>query len=237
MTHSPNAYTPLTALNPTPTPVAPKTLAPSGSNREQITKSQGGRLEGKRSGYQNFCSKLFLETKQNLARDQSVEIEKIETRDVWRELGRVWSEMTEREREDWRVFAKGKGPMPVMDRFVQRPTRGVSRESSVIEESPPAWACRQRCCCPPVLDPLQIHILGPPNLQQEQPSVFNVEDYLAKFRIKELLEKSLNDAVDLQSPDPRIFIADRLLLDVAKQIAWERVERMRADQDRAEMDQ
>lgn len=232
MTHSPNAYTPLTALNPTPTPVAPKTLAPSGSNREQITKSQGGRLEGKRSGYQNFCSKLFLETKQNLARDQSVEIEKIETRDVWRELGRVWSEMTEREREDWRVFAKGKGPMPVMDRFVQRPTRGVSRESSVIEESP-----HPQHRPDPVLDPLQIHIIGPPNLQQEQPSVFNVEDYLAKFRLKELLEKSLNDAVALQSPDPRIFIADRLLLDVAKQIAWERVESMRADQDRAEMDQ
>ena len=175
-------------------------------------------MERKRSGYQNFCSKLFLDAKRNLASDQSLEIEKIETKDVWRELGKVWRELTDLERQQWNAFASGKASMPVMDRFVQRPTRGVSRESSVIEDPPKPQQKPDAA-----LDPLQVHILGPPHVKEDEP--WHVDDYLAKFKLKELLERSLNDAVAVQCPDPRIFIADKLLLAVAKEIAWERVER------------
>lgn len=172
-------------------------------------KYQGGQLERKLSGYQNFCSKLFLDAKRNLASDQSLEIEKIETKDVWRELGKVWRELTDLERQQWNAFASGKASMPVMDRFVQRPTRGVSRERSVIED-PPKTEHEH--------DPLKFNSPFPQ-------AFFNVEDYLSKFKIKELLEQSLNEAVAVQCPDPRIFIADKLLLAVAKEIAWERVEK------------
>jgi hypothetical protein len=100
-------------------------------------KYDGGRVGVKRSGYQNFCSKQFKSARENLARDRSLMVEEIETTEVWKELGRVWSELTENQREHWKAFAKAKAAMPVMDPFVQRPTRSVSRESSVE----PASSC------------------------------------------------------------------------------------------------
>jgi hypothetical protein len=99
-------------------------------------KYDGGRVGVKRSGYQNFCSKQFKSARENLARDRSLMVEEIETTEVWKELGRVWNELTENQREHWKAFAKAKAAMPVMDPFVQRPTRGVPHAGSESSVEP-----------------------------------------------------------------------------------------------------
>jgi len=99
-------------------------------------KYDGGRVGVKRSGYQNFCSKQFKAARENLARQRSLMVEGIETAEVWKELGRVWNELTENQREHWKAFAKAKAAMPVMDSFVQRPTRGVPHAESPSSVEP-----------------------------------------------------------------------------------------------------
>jgi len=77
-------------------------------------KYAGGKLSGKKTGYQNFVSKQFAGVRGVLAQNLCVEKEEIGAGDVWRELSLGWKELSEEQREHWKAFAKGKAAMPVM---------------------------------------------------------------------------------------------------------------------------
>jgi hypothetical protein len=147
-------------------------------------KYAGCRLPGKRSGYQNFCSKQFRQARLDLARHHSISVETVQIADIWRKLGLQWGELVQAQRDTWKAFAKGKATQPALERFVQHPTRAISREASVDD----------------VKTEVATGVATP----------FIVQDYLDKFQIMKILETAINGAIGAQSPDPRIFIANYL---------------------------
>jgi len=74
-------------------------------------KYTGGKLPGKRTGYQNFVSKQFDNAKQHM---QDFALDYEPGRMVWSELGSIWKQLKADQREQWKAFAKGKAAEPVM---------------------------------------------------------------------------------------------------------------------------
>ena len=153
-----------------PDPVVEKTEDPNGWG-----KYAGGKLSGKKTGYQNFVSKQFAGVRGVLAENLCVEKEEIGAGDVWRELSLGWKELSEEQREHWTAFAKGKAAMP------------VHRLSD--------WRTPHA---------------SPPTTHQIDKQVWARVEYLAKHNLQEILDDAINAAIDAQSPDPKIFIANFL---------------------------
>ena len=87
---------------------------------------------GRRTGYQNFCSKNFKNAVQHVKIDSGAN--NVDNKDVFRELGVKWREMSSDQKLAWNKFASGSNTMPVLPEFEQRPGRGATREHSVVPD-------------------------------------------------------------------------------------------------------
>ena len=75
-------------------------------------KYKGGRLSGRKTGYQNFVSKQFTGVRLGLSEQYEVAPKEVATSDVWRELGYQWSNLAAEQQEQWKAFAKAKAAQP-----------------------------------------------------------------------------------------------------------------------------
>ena len=184
----------MASLNVTPPapdepPASDEQMRPAevGEDPNDWGKYAGGRLSGKKTGYQNFASKHFAWVSswvlaENLCVEKEVREPEHRQTNVWRELALEWKALSEKQREHWKAFAKGKAAMPVMVLSDWRTPRPTPDEAK------------------PTASEL-------PTTHQIDKLAWERVEYLAKHNLQKTLDDAINAAIDAQSPDPKIFIA------------------------------
>ena len=154
-------------------------------------KYMGGKLPGRKSGYQNFVSKQFSLARQHLAIFHDCDPSEIASGDVWSHMSVVWRGLDVKTKEHWGAFAKGKADEPQM---------GISdwiehRKSEVDTSVKDLFECKST------------QAAGAP---MSLGSDLSVKEYLKKHDLQRVLQDALNAVVKDRSSNPQLFIANYL---------------------------
>ena len=148
----------------------------------------GGKLPGDKNGYENFVSKQFKNVGEALTLQFTEGGRK--DGDDRRELARIWKSFTQDKRDHWEEFARGGAAEPMMCiEDLEDLVREGLMESGAAE--------------------IQEYFLRTREEVAHTTEV-RVRDYLAKHNLTGVLVEAIATAVEVQSDDPKVFIANFL---------------------------
>ena len=150
-------------------------------------KYTGGKLPGRKSGYQNFVSKQFALARQHLAIFHDCDPSEISSGDVWSHMSVVWRGLDVKTKEHWGAFAKGKADEPQMGISDWIEHRKSEVDTSVKDPSPSRFSALP-----------------------DGGGLPRVKEYLKKHDLQRVLQDALNAAVKDRSSNPKLFIANYL---------------------------
>ena len=159
-------------------------------------KYMGGKLPGRKSGYQNFVSKQFSVARQCLAIDGGCATSEVATGNVWSHMSVVWRGLDVKTKEHWCAFAKGKADEPrmVISDWIEHPKSKVDTSVKDLFELKPTQAVGE-------------HWFDAPMSFR---SDLCVKEYLKKHDLQRVLQDALTAALKDRSSNPQLFIANYL---------------------------
>lgn len=159
-----------------------------------LGKYTGGKLPGKKTGYQNFVSKQFSVARQYLAIDGGCATSEVAAGNVWSHMSTVWRGLDVKTKEHWDAFAKGKADEPQMG--ISDWTEHERSNVDLLDD------CGRR----QTMGDVQVRFAGRESLRSD----LCVKEYLEKHDLQHVLQAALNEAVKDGSSNPRLFIANYL---------------------------
>jgi hypothetical protein len=197
----------------------------------------GGKLPGRKTGYQNFISKQYKNVSEALT-NQWTEAGR-RPGDELRELARAWKQMNHDQRDHWKAFAKGRASEPKMsveewedltrERCLEEGARDarqlylddlLSKRTVGVYEQTPVEPTTSTAEVTPKLEEmsqmsreaLAIDVRAKVMKQKEEEEAFASKKfaYMHDHKLDSVLSEAANAAVVAESDNPMVFIADFL---------------------------